>query len=220
MPLHLILLGPPASGKGTQGRRLAAELGLAYLSTGALLRQEVDAGGEAGRQIHPVLERGGYISDSLMCSLMEPWLEQHRSGWVLDGFPRTLVQDQVLSSWLAASGERVDAAIALEAPKDLLIARIEARVECSACRWSGNRDQLLAGNHCPECDHLAGPRLDDIRENFLSRFDEFDLHVTPVIKHYRELNRLCCCDASASIEGVAAQLQDIIQPLKHHGQTA
>ena len=105
---HLILLGPPASGKGTQGRRLAGALGLPYLSTGALLREAVENGTPAGREAEPVLERGGYVSDRLMNSIIEPWLETHRNGWVLDGFPRTIAQDDFLRHWLAGHQQSID----------------------------------------------------------------------------------------------------------------
>lgn len=210
MPLHLILLGPPASGKGTQGRRLAEKAGLAYLSTGALLREAVDSQSEAGRLIAPVLARGGYISDELMCSLMEPWLERHLDGWVLDGFPRTLAQDTVLNDWLERRGQRIDAAIALEAPKAQLVQRIENRVECPSCRWSGHRECLVLGEACPECDEAAGARPDDSVENFLSRFDEFELHAVPVIERYAGLGRLRTCDATAPILIVFQELQQIL----------
>jgi adenylate kinase len=217
---HLILLGPPASGKGTQGRRLAASFNLPYLSTGALLREAVENGNPAGRVAEPILEKGGYVSDELMGSIIEPWLESHREGWVLDGFPRTIGQAEFLNQWLARHGEKVDAAISLEVPKKDLIARIEGRVECPDCRWSGQKADLVDNGHCPKCGGKAGPRRDDSLENFLSRFDEFTLHTLPVIERYASVGSLISCDASAPMDKVTDELLKTVRGIQADGQTA
>lgn len=219
MAPHLILLGPPASGKGTQGRRLAKALGLSYLGTGALLREEVENGTPAGREAEPILRRGGYVSDELMCSILEPWLEENRNGWVLDGFPRTIAQDDFLKQRLAARGQRIDAAIALEVPKEELIQRIRDRVECPDCRWSGNEAELTGDRRCPVCGGEARSRRDDTLENFLARFEEFSLHTGPVIKRYASSGALRICDASAPVDQVAAELLEIVQQVTAHGPT-
>lgn len=215
---HLILLGPPASGKGTQGRRLAADAGLAYLSTGALLRETVAAGGPLVAEIQPVLDRGGYVADATMCRIIEPWLARQTGGWILDGFPRTLFQDQFLGKWLEARGLAIDAAISLEVPKEELIRRIEGRVECATCRWSGQVEDLHEGSACPDCGAPATRRSDDSLENFLSRHEEFREHTVPVIERHAEAGDLWTCDATAPIEDVAAKLRAILEQLKIDGQ--
>lgn len=220
MALHLILLGPPASGKGTQGRRLASSLNLPYLSTGALLREAVENGTPAGNEAEPILERGGYVSDELMGSIIGPWLENHREGWVLDGFPRTLGQDDYLNRWLARHGVQVDMVISLEAPKEDLIARIENRVECPDCRWSGQKLSLVDDGRCPKCGGEAGPRKDDTLDNFLSRFDEFTLHTLPVIERYSPVGGLITCDATAPMDTVTEVLLKTVRGIKADGQTA
>ncbi|MFC7338521.1 adenylate kinase family protein [Haloferula chungangensis] len=217
---NLILLGPPASGKGTQGRRLANSLNLPYLSTGAMLREAVENGTPAGKEAEPILERGGYVSDELMGSIMEPWFKKHRKGWVLDGFPRTIAQDDDLRRWLAEAGTQVDAAISLEAPKDVLVARIESRVECPDCRWSGQTGDLGKGDRCPKCGGRAGARSDDTLENFLSRFDEFALHTLPVIERYASVGGLIRCDATAPMDTVTHALLKSVQAIIEDGQKA
>ena len=220
MALHLILLGPPASGKGTQGRRLAADRGLDYLSTGALLRGVLREDSEASREIRPILDRGGYIPDELMCGIMRGWLAAHPDGWVLDGFPRTLMQDDFLAAWLAERGERVDAAIALDVPKDELIRRIEGRVECPDCRWSGQKEELDAGGLCPKCGGTAGPRADDNLTNFLSRYDEYCEQTVPVIERHDAAGTLLHCDATRSVDTVAATIEANLKTLTNDGETA
>lgn len=220
MGSHLILLGPPASGKGTQGRRLASSLDLSYLSTGALLREAVENGTPAGKEAAPILERGGYVSDELMGGLMVPWLENHRDGWVLDGFPRTMAQDDFLQQWLAGHDQRIDAVISLEVPKEDLLGRIRSRVECPDCRWSGQSSDLVDDGSCPKCGGEAGPRADDSLENFLSRFDEFSLHTMPVIERYASVGGLTTCDATAPVDTVAAELLETVQRITADGPTA
>jgi adenylate kinase len=207
-PFRVVLLGPPASGKGTQGRRLASSLHLGYLSTGALLREHVESGTELGKKAEPILARGEYLPDELMFPILADWLSKQTGGWVLDGFPRSLPQAFFLDQWLLERGEKIDVAISLEVPYDELISRIRDRVECSVCRWSGQKNQLKGDGQCPVCDHLASSRADDSEDNFRRRCAEFTNLTGPVIAHYRELDLLNVCDATAPQDEVAARLLD------------
>ena len=221
MALRLILLGPPASGKGTQGRRVAGREGLGYLSTGALLREAMEAGGELGEEVRPVLARGEYVSDETMCRIIMPWLETNDAkGWVLDGFPRSPAQDDFLTEWLGSRHRRVTAALALEVPKTELVRRIGDRVECRECRWSGSRSEAASTKGCPACGGFVGPREDDDLENFLKRHDEFILHTVPVIERYAAEGNLIRCNATDEIEAVAGRLAEQIDRLKNDGQKA
>lgn len=208
---RIVLLGPPASGKGTQGRRLAAALGLGYLSTGALLREQVENGTALGKLAEPILARGEYLPDDLMCQILGDWLERQSGGWVLDGFPRSLPQAEFLDGWLASHGLKLDAAVLLEVPYDELISRIRKRVECPECRWSGQMEQTVSGGLCPVCNAPALPRSDDSEENFTKRHQEFVRLVSPVIDHYLELHLLKRCAATASQETVADNLLQLLR---------
>jgi adenylate kinase len=212
-PLRVILLGPPASGKGTQGRRLAASLNLGYLSTGALLREQMETGTELGKKAEPILARGEYLPDDLMCPILADWLSLQPGGWVLDGFPRSLAQAVFLDEWLNLRDLKIDVAISLEVPFEELISRIRNRVECPECRWSGQRDQLNAGNQCPVCASVAGSRADDSEENFRSRHAGFLNLTVPVIEHYHDLGLLSTCDATPPQDAVAAHLHEMFSAL-------
>jgi adenylate kinase len=205
-PLRIVLIGPPASGKGTQGRRLAAELGLNYLSTGALLREQVEQGSPLGKLAEPILARGEYLPDELMCSIVGDWLSRQTDGWVSDGFPRSLPQAKYLAEWLGSRGMQLDAAISLEAPFEVLLTRIESRVECPGCRWSGRLPQLRSGRQCPECDTPASRRADDSEENFRCRYASFVTLTQPILDFYREAGVLSPCEAMAPQDEVAARL--------------
>lgn len=199
------MIGPPASGKGTQARRLARQLGLRYLSTGALLREHVENGTAIGESARPILKQGGYLPDECMCEMVAEWLEHEQSGWILDGFPRSLAQSEFLDQWLAEHRQKLDAAILLEAPLDVLKGRIQDRVECPDCRWSGGTEELSAGK-CPECGAASESREDDTMENFLSRHEAYVRSALPLAECYRQRSLLCTCDASGPRDEVTEKL--------------
>ena len=216
MPLRLILLGPPASGKGTQGRRIAERHGLDYLSTGALLREVLATGDSLSAEVAPVLARGGYVDDRLMCRIMSGWLAGRTGGWVLDGFPRTLAQDDFLRD--SGPEAAVSAAVSLEVPRDELLRRVMGRVECPSCRWSGQGEDCRDGGLCPRCGAVVGRRADDETGNFLHRHEEYETHTVPVIRRYGSEGRLIRCDATRGIDEVSAILQHAIETIESHGQ--
>ncbi len=200
------MLGPPASGKGTQGRRLAEAFGLSYLGTGALLRKHIETETVLGKLADPILARGGYLPDHLICPVLADWLSLQAGGWVLDGFPRSLPQAIFLDDWLAKSNLELDAAVSLEVSFEEIIARIANRFECSGCHWSGNHELFAAPSQCPNCQGTLGRRADDGEENFRSRYAEFVAFTQPVIEHYRLLDLLCPCDATPPQDEVASRL--------------
>jgi adenylate kinase len=210
-PFRVVVLGPPASGKGTQGRRLAADLDLGYLSTGALFREHVENRTELGLKAQPILARGEYLPDELMCPILADWLEKQTGGWVLDGFPRSTPQAEFLDDWLVRRGMNLDTAIGLEVPYDILLERIRDRVECPACRWTGQKRQLLDETACPKCRLPAASREDDDEVNFRNRHDEFVRLTHPVIAHYRKQEVFHACDATAPQDIVAGNILRIFQ---------
>ncbi len=208
-PKRIVLLGPPASGKGTQGRRLANALGLGYLSTGALLRHNVSNRTPLGLKAEPILARGEYLPDDLMEPILEEWLIEQQGGWVLDGYPRSKPQAVWLDQWLEARGTPIDAAICLEVPYEELLARVLDRVECPSCRWSGNTADLGGDETCPKCGKPAGKRSDDSAENLRRRHQEYTTITGPAIEWYQSRDSLHLVDATAPVEEVARILLQV-----------
>ena len=205
MSQRFILIGPPACGKGTQGRRLAKALRLEYLSTGALLREHMARDSEIGRLARPILDRGGYLPDGLMCNIIKEWLIGASEGWVLDGFPRSVPQADFLEVELQSLGRPLTAAIAFEAPFDVLKTRIWQRVECPDCRWSGGAQEARA-DACPECGAVVEVRADDDLENFTGRHEAYCHSALPLVDAYRQKMLLYPCDATRSRDEVTAKL--------------
>jgi adenylate kinase len=216
--MRIVLLGPPASGKGTQGRAIATRLGLNYLSTGALLREAIENRSELGLAAEPILARGGYLPDELMEPILGEWLETHdqKNGWVLDGFPRSLGQAKYLDTWLAARDEKLDLAIALVADYVELVSRIRSRVECPDCRWSGKIDELSDDKSCPSCGGPAAPRQDDDEDNFKNRHAEYVALTIPAMDFYRENDTLFSVSAVGSREAISASILSFIESSFNH----
>ena len=206
--MRIVLLGPPASGKGTQGRTIAARMGLNYLSTGALLREAIENRCELGLVAEPILARGGYLPDALMEPILGDWLDRHdpKNGWVLDGYPRSLGQAKYLDTWLSARGKKLDLAVALTAPYEDLVSRIRSRVECPDCRWSGKTDELRDAIFCPTCGGIAMARRDDDEENFKNRHAEYIAYTLPVIDFYRQADQLYSFSAKGTREAISAEI--------------
>ncbi len=205
-PLRLVLIGPPASGKGTQGRRLSAAFGVPYLSTGALLRDHMAQQTAIGRLARPILDQGGYLPDDVMCGMIGEWLEQAGPSWILDGFPRSVPQAEFLEHKLLELNRPLSAVVSLEAPFERLSERIHGRVECPGCRWSGGLGELAAAGLCPQCGGPVEPREDDSEANVTSRHRAFVHSAQPLVAHYRERGLLCSCDATLPRDEVTSQL--------------
>ena len=127
MKQRLLFLGPPGAGKGTQAQRLAASHELLHLSTGDLLRAEVQAGTDLGREAEAVMARGELVSDALVLAIVRSRLEGHRGGWLLDGFPRNLAQAEALDGLLASLGQGIELVVLMELDDAVLLQRLLAR---------------------------------------------------------------------------------------------
>ena len=127
--LNLILLGPPGAGKGTQAERLRVDFPLAYIATGEMLRDAVDAGTDLGLKAKAIMETGGLVPDEIMIGLVLERLraDDARDGFLLDGFPRTVPQAEALDAEMSRLGRRITAVLCLEVPDEDIVRRISGR---------------------------------------------------------------------------------------------
>jgi adenylate kinase len=211
----IILLGPPGAGKGTQARMLEEDFGLIQLSTGDLLRAAVAAGTEAGKQARAVMEAGQLVSDDIVLAILKDRMAQPdvAKGVILDGFPRTDGQAAALDKVLAASGQRVTAAISLEVDDEAMVARVSGRYTCAAC-GEGYHDQFKQPATAGTCDKCGGTafkrRADDNAETVRERLLAYHAQTAPLIAHYDRLSVLERVPAMGSIDGIRESLADIV----------
>ena len=132
--MNLVLFGPPGAGKGTQAQRLVGDLKIPQISTGEILRAAVKAQTPMGQQVAPLLAAGQLVPDALVVGIVQERLkaDDANSGFILDGFPRTIAQAEALDAALKGMGRKIDAVVSLEVPEEVLISRVVARAAQSS----------------------------------------------------------------------------------------
>ncbi len=203
---NVILLGPPASGKGTQARKLADHLGVPCLGTGKLLRNEIDKGSPVGLEAKGYIERGSYVPDEIILKMVSEWLSGHSDGWLMDGFPRTIPQAEALQQ--TAKPTRV---IALDVPQDELEFRITKRRECTSC-GATVAVNCSQDHTCPECGkETLISRADDALESFKARYQNYEELTVPLFDYYDSLGMLSKVDGTKSPKEVFAEILKIVE---------
>jgi len=198
---NVILLGPPASGKGTQAKKLAAHLGVPCLGTGQLLRAEIEKGSAVGMEAKGFIDAGRYVPDATILKMVGEWLKENQNGWIMDGFPRTLPQAEALQKLVP--GSKV---IALDVPREDLEQRIIKRRECTSCGATVAVDDLEQ-TICPECgaDSLVS-RADDALESFKVRYENYEELTIPLYDFYASLAPVDKVDGTQAPETVFEQV--------------
>jgi len=180
---NLILFGPPGAGKGTQAIKIARRFGWVHVSTGDILRAEVSQGTPLGLKVKSVMEAGHLVSDELLIEIMESVFRGHSdaSGFVLDGFPRTLNQAKELDTMLAKLNQQINLVISLSVNEDELVARLLKRA----------REQ---------------GRKDDTEEVIIHRLEQYHHHTKPLIDYYHEKSLFKEVFGEGSIEDIFTAL--------------
>lgn len=179
---HFILVGAPASGKGTQGRFLSETFGLNPLSTGSLLRREVEKCSELGHQVNYYMSNAMLVPDQLVNDVVRGWLaDMGDRPWLLDGYPRTVAQAENLDHFLTSRGDSVDVVVWMDVSRELIEQRISRRRECSTC---GHIVQDANARVCSECGGEMVTRKDDNLEAFARRWADFEAMTLPVARYY------------------------------------
>ncbi|MEM8771003.1 MAG: adenylate kinase [Pseudomonadota bacterium] len=193
----LIFLGPPGAGKGTQARHIVDRYGVPQLSTGDMLRSAVAAETPVGLQAKAVMDAGNLVSDNIVAAIVEERIEQDdcAGGFLLDGFPRTLPQAEMLDAMLEKKGISLDAVIELRVDEAVLIDRLRSRI--AETKASGRE-----------------VRKDDNEETFKKRLEVYREQTAPLIPYYENQGKLKVVDGMGSVEAVSAEIDAILDDLK------
>jgi adenylate kinase len=188
MPLNVLLLGPQGAGKGTQAKRIAAEYDIPHIASGEILRAEMQAGTELGVRVKDVYDRGDLVSDALMIELIRTRLGQGdtENGFILDGFPRTTVQAEVLDHMFNDIGRSFSVVFAMQIPDEIAFERLRKRAEIEG-------------------------RADDTDDAIRRRLDNYHRETEPLIEYYRVRGNLVPIHGERRENEVFAEIQSALE---------
>jgi adenylate kinase len=186
--VNLLVLGPQGAGKGTQAKRIAAEYEIPHVSTGDMFRAAIAEGSELGKQVEPILASGKLVPDEITIALIRERLSQPdaQTGFVLDGFPRNLIQAEALDEMLAAIGRELDAILFFDLPDEVATQRMLARAQDEG-------------------------RADDTPGVIAQRLAIYHEQTEPVVEHYRVTGRLVPLHGERTIDEVWTEVQDALE---------
>jgi len=211
--MKIILLGPPVAGKGTIAKALMAKDGSVQISTGDILRAAVAAGTELGKKAEAAMKAGDLVTDDLIMGIMEERLQEDdcKQGYLLDGFPRTIPQAEALKALLEKLGEKLDCALELDIPRDVIIDRLTTRRTCTNCGeiYNVKSNPPKVEGVCDKCGGAVVQRDDETEEAINNRLNVYNDQTAPLVDFYKNEGMLLSVKATSSdavIEAIKEKL--------------
>ena len=212
--MKIILLGPPGAGKGTVAKALMQLDGSVQISTGDILRAAIADSTDIGKQVEAAMAAGNLVTDDLIMGIMEERLQKAdcQRGYLLDGFPRTIPQAVALKTLLAKLGEKLDCALELDIPRDVIIDRLTTRRTCSNCGeiYNVKSKPPRVEGICDVCGNAIVQRDDETIEAIENRLQVYNEQTAPLVEFYRDEGLLVSVPAS-DMETVMAAIKGRLQ---------
>lgn len=212
--MKLILLGAPGAGKGTVAKLLTKMDGSVQISTGDILRAAVAAGTELGKKAEAAMKAGDLVSDDLIMGIMQERLKQDdcKKGYLLDGFPRTIPQAEALKKLLAGMGEKLDAVVSIDVPREVILDRLTTRRTCESCGeiYNVKSNPPKTEGKCDKCGGNVVQRDDETEEAISNRLDVYNAKTAPLAGFYEKEGMLLSVKATSSddvIKAIKAELK-------------
>ena len=206
--MKLILLGAPGAGKGTVANMLSDIDGSVQISTGDILRAAVKEGTELGKQAQSYMNAGDLVPDELIMGIMKERLKEDdcKNGYLLDGFPRTIPQAEQLKTMLEEMGEKLDAVVDLDVPREVIMDRLTTRRTCTQCNaiYNVKSKPPKVEGVCDECGGPVVQRDDETEQAIASRLDTYNEKTAPLAGFYEKEGMLMRINATSSDDVVAA----------------
>ncbi|BAU47554.1 adenylate kinase [Sulfurifustis variabilis] len=202
--MRLILLGAPGAGKGTVAKMLTAMDGSVQISTGDILRGAVAAGTDLGKQAQDYMKRGDLVPDALILGIMEKRLQEPdcRKGFLLDGFPRTIPQAEALKQMLAKLGIKLDMAVNIDVPREVILDRLTTRRTCSNAKcqaiYNVKSNPPKQAGVCDKCGSPVVQREDETEAAISHRLDTYNEKTAPLVGFYEKEGMLLTVRATSS----------------------
>jgi adenylate kinase len=213
--LKLIFIGPPGSGKGTQAKRLAQRYGIPHISTGDILREAVADGTALGLEAAPIMAAGALVPDDLMIGIIRERLGKPdaQKGFILDGYPRTVVQAEKLDALVSGNGKDRLRVLQLLVPDEAIVNRIAQRRSCSQCGaiYHLENNPPANDNLCDRCGTEVIARADDTEAAVRKRLDAFHRQTLPVAAFYKSKSVLREVDGIGAVDEVFERIQKSLQ---------
>ncbi|MFC1629106.1 adenylate kinase [Gemmatimonadota bacterium] len=203
-----IMLGPPGAGKGTQAVRVAERFQVPHISTGDILRDNVARETELGLKARSFMEGGDLVPDELIIELIADRIEHDdaTSGFLLDGFPRTLAQAVSLEDLLREREMPIDVVTLLDVQDDEIVRRISSRYLCRECKRDANAGQGTISDICPHCGGELYQREDDTAETVQNRLEVYRRQTAPLVEYYEGKNLLLKVDGVGNVDEISIRL--------------
>ena len=202
------MLGAPGAGKGTQAKRLSQDFGWVHISTGELLRDAVRVGTDLGKKANAYMKKGELVPDGLMGELVQDRLgrDDCRDGFVLDGFPRTVPQAEMLGELLLQIDMDLEAVVSIDVDEQQVVQRLSKRLVCNRCGYMTTQDHAQEGDPCSVCEGILVRRKDDEPETIKRRLGVYRESTRSLIEYYERKDLLRKVDGTGTADRVYSKI--------------